>query len=350
MQVTLPHEPSGQTSGCEPFLSAESLLQSVVRITDQRDPEALGHRLVETLIEIAGIQRAFVLRPYGHETDGALHCTAIAQRPPTTDRCNHQGDCLLIDTALRSGKEEVGRAGDGTHRRAIPVLGNHGETLSLLVIDEAAERLRHLPLIRGLAALYRNCLAVLHYAEHDPLTGLRSRKTLDDSINRIIGEARLMSAGTRPRPETFHWLGICDIDHFKRINDTYGHVFGDEVLLLFGSLMKQTFRAGDLLFRFGGEEFVVMLEPTTPELAARVLERFRAAVEAFPFPRIGRITASIGYVRVEGSGFSANVLGQADEALYFAKNNGRNRICSYESLIGCGALVENHEEGSIELF
>jgi diguanylate cyclase (GGDEF)-like protein len=118
--------------------------------------------------------------------------------------------------------------------------------------------------------LFLRCFENQHqaweYANLDTLTRLLNRKTFDDDFERLIAAAELAEQARKPpnaaRPATMAqpcWLGVVDIDHFKKINDNFGHLFGDEVLLRVADLMRQSFRSNDKLFRFGGEEFVVML-------------------------------------------------------------------------------------------
>jgi GGDEF domain-containing protein len=119
-------------------------------------------------------------------------------------------------------------------------------------------------LVSSILRVYRNFQGLLDYSERDTLTGLLNRKTFDGSFLRVVaqGDRRrtrtARSARKRISPETF-WLGVADIDHFKLVNDTHGHLIGDEVLLLIARLMRSSFRFQDQLYRFGGEEFVVLL-------------------------------------------------------------------------------------------
>src|SRR6202011_3687326 len=95
------------------------------------------------------------------------------------------------------------------------------------------------------------------------------------------------------------WLALIDIDRFKSINDGYGHLFGDEVLLLVSQLMKRSFRGADQLFRFGGEEFVVLLDRASEPGAQIVLERLRTTIGEHEFPQVGQVTISVGYTRID---------------------------------------------------
>jgi diguanylate cyclase (GGDEF)-like protein len=141
-----------------------------------------------------------------------------------------------------------------------------------------------------------------------------------------------------------------DIDHFKRINDEFGHLYGDEVLLLLSRCMQRNFRQTDKLFRFGGEEFVVVLDRTSQPNSLKVLERFRNAIENYNFPQVGRVTISIGYVCLNGIDDPSTLVGRADQALYYAKEHGRNQVCFYEGLLAEGKLVAEHFTDDIQLF
>jgi len=164
----------------------------------------------------------------------------------------------------------------------------------------------------------------IELAVTDGLTGLNNRRYLDKHM-RLLFER----AVARGRP-----LSICitDIDRFKSVNDTYGHDAGDEVLREFANRVRATVRGADLACRFGGEEFVVVMPDTGPEMAAAVAERLRTIIEMNPFTlhQAGvalSITASIGISStVWGAQSPEQLLKQADTALYDAKQSGRNRV------------------------
>jgi diguanylate cyclase (GGDEF)-like protein len=104
--------------------------------------------------------------------------------------------------------------------------------------------------------------------------------------------------------------------------------------------MRRSFRAGDLLFRFGGEEFVVVFAVEDPGEKPTPLERFRAATEEYAFPKVGRVTVSIGVTSIgDGSIPATTLIDRADRALYYAKAHGRNRMCAYEELVAAGEIA-----------
>ncbi len=164
----------------------------------------------------------------------------------------------------------------------------------------------------------------IELAVTDPLTGLSNRRYLDNHINTLF--SRSMARG---RPLS---VLIADIDRFKQINDTYGHDAGDDILREFANRVRSTVRGADLACRFGGEEFVVVMPDTSPEVAAIVAERLRVVVETAPFlvKSSGQelnVTASFGISsRTPSIVTPGHLMKQADLALYEAKNAGRNRV------------------------
>jgi two-component system cell cycle response regulator len=164
----------------------------------------------------------------------------------------------------------------------------------------------------------------IELAVTDPLTGLNNRRYLDNHLNVLFN--RSMARG---RPLS---VLITDIDRFKQVNDTYGHDGGDQVLKEFATRVRSTVRGADLACRYGGEEFVVVMPDTSPEIAAAVAERLRAAIESTPFllkssGETLNITASFGISsRISSVITPDQLMKQADLALYQAKNTGRNRV------------------------
>ena len=115
--------------------------------------------------------------------------------------------------------------------------------------------------------------------------------------------------------------------------------------------MRQSFRFDDQLFRFGGEEFVTVLQPASQADAFTVLDRFRSNIENHDFPIVGRLTISIGFTRIDALDSPTELVGRADQALYFAKQAGRNRVESYEDLYAAGLIPDSHNaKPKAELF
>jgi two-component system, cell cycle response regulator len=154
-------------------------------------------------------------------------------------------------------------------------------------------------------------------AATDGLTGVANRRSLDMAVDREIAHTRRDGS-----PLSFILL---DLDHFKRLNDDYGHQAGDDALREVAAVIARNSRGGDLVARYGGEEFAVLLPATSSAVAAHVAERLRAAIEAAP--RQPHVTASVGVATVSGGGAAGeNLIRAADVALYEAKRRGRNQI------------------------
>jgi len=139
--------------------------------------------------------------------------------------------------------------------------------------------------------------------------------------------------------DSFAWLAIINIDHFKSINSTYGHLFGDEVILAVSQKMREEFRTSDLLFHFGRQEFVVVLEPTVRSMVQRTLARFCETIADYKFSQEGQVTVSIGYTLLTDKTYPSRVLAQADQALYYAKQHGRNCVYDYAVLLRAGNIT-----------
>ena len=206
--------------------------------------------------------------------------------------------------------------------------------------------------------IYHNFLSLLEENQKDKLTGLLNRKTFDDCINKIqaaaSADAVVSFDGDKRKPTTTmqqFWMAVVDVDYFKKINDKYGHVYGDEVLILITQIMRQTFRSTDLLFRFGGEEFVVIIRMDNKHAAQQLFTRFHAAVAAYDFPKLLHVTVSMGITQItEAFMFSSAIVERADIALYYAKEHGRNQLHFYEDLLEDNKIDVDIEIGTIDIF
>ncbi|BAT60214.1 response regulator PleD [Variibacter gotjawalensis] len=174
------------------------------------------------------------------------------------------------------------------------------------------------------ARLRDNVQMSIEMAVTDSLTGLHNRRYMETHLAALVE-----NAATRGKPLS---MLVLDIDHFKRVNDTYGHDVGDDVLREFATRVRKAIRGIDLACRMGGEEFVVVMPETDMAVASMVAERLRRRVasELFPIPSGGsplEITISIGIATLRAPDDSATaLLKRADQALYRAKRDGRNRV------------------------
>ena len=155
----------------------------------------------------------------------------------------------------------------------------------------------------------------------DPLTGLPNRAAWSERLDHEISQWQQHSNTLL--------LAMLDLDHFKRINDNYGHLAGDKVLKIIANVLRKRLRGTDFIARFGGEEFVLLMPDTVPTAGAKLLEKLRASIEACPFHFKGEpvtITVSMGLTAFKPGEHSDLVLKRADQALYRAKHAGRNQV------------------------
>lgn len=155
----------------------------------------------------------------------------------------------------------------------------------------------------------------------DPLTGLPNRAAWSERLEHEVGQWQQHGNSLL--------LAMLDLDHFKRINDNYGHLAGDKVLKIIANVLRKRLRGSDFIARFGGEEFVLLLPNTPWPVGVRIVEALRAAIEACPFHFKGEpvtITVSVGLSAFKAGDRSDLVIKRADQALYRAKDAGRNRV------------------------
>lgn len=333
------------------------ILQNLVQMTGQRDhmrlevsvlstfmrlPHIVGVRLLE-LVEIDG---TLWMRPRTWTQGGQLLSAEVdffddpARSPlasvPELERCIQQ-----------SMEQHLHDHADGTHLLWLPVWMHNKPTMCIEITQSRPFSEHALDVLLPIFYVYRNYQSLLDYSERDALTGLLNRKTFDADLLRFVAVAN-----SRPDASLRPWLATVDIDHFKSVNDTYGHLFGDEVLILVSNLMRSTFSVQDRIFRFGGEEFVVLLHPMSLQDATQSLEHFREQVQNYDFPQVGRVTVSIGFAEA-GMTTPTELIGRADQALYWVKKNGRNQVAHYETLQSKGELSSVKQEiawGDVDLF
>jgi diguanylate cyclase (GGDEF)-like protein len=213
----------------------------------------------------------------------------------------------FVDGRRVAGRSEL-RSGDRIHVGPNVVV-------SFAIVDAQAERVAH--------QLYESSV-------RDPLTRAHNRRYLVERLASEIAYAK--RHGTRLA------LLLLDLDHFKRVNDTYGHLAGDDVLRDVSALVQRMIRVEDVFARFGGEEFVVLVRGIEHANVGRFAERLRVAVERLEIASgegtsggIVRVTVSIGYASVdelrETNRAAEGLLRLADERMYRAKTSGRNRVC-----------------------
>lgn len=185
------------------------------------------------------------------------------------------------------------------------------------------------PLVRLLRHMHALEIQLREMATYDSLTKVLNRRAF------LEGAQLLLKQRTHEPPEQGSVIMIIDLDHFKRVNDRFGHLCGDEVLKSFGEVVQSILRKGDLIGRLGGEEFGVYLPNVTLENARGFAERLRSRIEETGTHLencVVAYTISIGASSLHQEDNLLESLNQADQALYFAKNNGRNRVVFWEEI------------------
>jgi diguanylate cyclase (GGDEF)-like protein len=330
-----------------------NLVDSVADLTALRDREELEIIMAMAASDLLGASEGKLWRIASHAGELRVHERAwlAGRRVTISDMPGDAGGLPTLDSdlALRICYDQktpspFGPDANGRYRHVFPIVSRRGVVGFLDVCRAAPLDDDQRRLVSGLLRIYQNHLENLDYSENDELTGLLNRKTFDASfalLTRIEAPARADAVKferierRRPvNPDEPRWLAVMDIDFFKRINDRFGHGGGDEVLVAMAQLMRSSFRQADRLFRCGGEEFVIILEPTQMQYVGGVLERFRAIVENYDFPHVGAVTVSVGYTCVGPGDTGAAAFKRADEALYAAKRQGRNQVVCYEELPG----------------
>lgn len=345
-------------------IRSTKLLESVVDITAEADRGHFRSSLSDTVRELLKIDDVRFLRPLSNASGELVfqeltyepRCPrAVAADMPAVTRAR-QLRAEHIDQMLRTG---YCLHTEGDHATLLlPVLVR--EALAEVVVLQAATiPSEAVAMLRGFVRLYRNFVAVINEGERDALTGLLNRRVLETRLAEVAREHASRHAVVQVRADgerrhakdlTPHFIAVLDIDHFKRVNDSFGHLFGDEVILLVSQLMREEFRDDDMLFRYGGEEFVAILATDDRSGAMAALERFRARVAARRFPQLERVTISAGVAEMRGRELAAAVIARADRALYCAKDDGRNRVYDYDELSANGRFSEDKVGNEVELF
>jgi len=348
------------------------LFEAIIEITNQRDSDSLPCTLLLALADVLPLQEAMMYKVVG-VPPAAVTLKQILKLSRQTDWTRQKCTTIIDDVIDIKSDVSIEKCIDqldvvveeeaGLTRITIPIIIEQKITtvLQTLVQAETESSITDaIEVIRFIVKIYENHLTVVNESERDKLTGLYNRRTFDSKLSQMLlqqknkNNKRYVDKNEIEKRNIIlnasAWLVMLDIDFFKRVNDEYGHVAGDEVLLHMSQKMQECFRHTDLLFRFGGEEFVIVLDPIPSEMAQATLERFRNTVSEHAFPYVGKVTISIGYAMITEHDFPATVLDYADKALYYAKEHGRNCVHNYELLIKYGGLDVIEEAGSIDLF
>ncbi|WP_372873371.1 GGDEF domain-containing protein [Shewanella sp.] len=314
----------------------EHLLNSVAVITEQRQLVSLATSLIDTIEQVMGCRQVAI-----------INVSALPHFPQLLTSADYSLPLdplpACVKACVESG-EPVQCLPPGCCKLALP-LKMDDVVVKVLLINEIEPDNTQLTMLRAFARIYENFARVVHESQTDSLTGLLNRKAYDVQLLHFFACIR----GDSNSAFRF-WMLTFDIDYFKKINDNLGHLYGDEVLLQISQKMQACFNPLDALFRFGGDEFVVLIYNKSQDEVSALCNKLLAKVSEIHHEKIGSVTLSMGITPLSLEDNPTSVLMKADKALYFAKENGRNQWAFYHQLINQGELAPPHIDDDIELF
>ncbi|MGZ8318419.1 MAG: GGDEF domain-containing protein, partial [Telluria sp.] len=290
----------------------DSLLRHMVDMTGHRDHTMLDISVISAVQELAGALQTRVLAITTVRGQKFVRPRAVVSAGAPARMVEQPDNCSLGEPLAEYPELAACVANHDTSTEAISADGRRTLWLPIWMGDKADTCLEivhpqpyttdTVHVIGGILSVYRNFQNLLDYSERDSLTGLLNRKTFDDQLAKMLQQSSEQECPPLPGQEERRqhcdpekqWLAVVDVDHFKLVNDKFGHLYGDEVLILIANLLQSSFRSQDRVFRFGGEEFVVLLRSTSLENAHKIIDRFRTNVESHEFPQVGRVTVSVG--------------------------------------------------------
>ena len=319
-----------QTPLDEGELGPESLFQ-----------QKLLHNMRDAVVFVDASQRITMWNPGAERMTGIAGASLLQRRfvPGLLHLRDEDGyevkedDCPVTQSML-TGEQRMrrlvlrgrGKNDVSVEAHVVPIVEANGTTLgaALLMRDVSPE-----------LSLEARCHSLHEMATKDPLTQVANRAEFN-RVHEMFVAAHL----ERRLPCS---LILCDIDHFKSVNDTYGHPAGDDVLKAFAKLLKTNCRPGDLVARYGGEEFVMLCADCDNATAARRAEELRRSLSQLPQPALGsrNVTASFGVTEIQLGDTPSTMLARADRALYDAKERGRNNVVQ----LGSGIRGDEEEGG-----
>lgn len=354
-------------------LNSVHFIDTLAEITSHHDREAIEKSLLKTLGEYHSSEEYWLYQVMTIEPEISLGLLAYSSKSSisTSEHAKKEKLPGYLDESVRNvildRKPESVQHPDsaGELFMLYPAQNHNGDVFSILIertrtVDTEGQRLVH-----GFMRIYSNYLELIEQTRRDKLTNLLNRETLESEITRTIilnnesippsrvRDPEVENNSRQQKGDLNFWLGVLDIDHFKHINDTFGHLYGDEILILVARLMEMSVRGYDLVFRYGGEEFVILLRASDTEDAKRAFERIRTTIGHHSYAKVEEVTVSIGVTCVTSQTGPAEVISEADQSLYYAKEHGRDQVRFYSELLEQGLIEKEEPEveaGGISFF
>jgi diguanylate cyclase (GGDEF)-like protein len=331
---------------------SRSIVDLLVSMSEQNSRQGLASHMVESLNELLtpSYIRYFLVHT-GPGLSGKIKTILVDHQ----DLSQKEIDIADFKGAKESVLEQKSvilphTPTDDSIRIIIPRIENNRVKGMLIFDQDKKDESSHI-IAQLFLDMFTNIKVILDSRDQDPMTGLLNRRSFDETISNVL-TAFVRSQQKNRQPGNGACLAVFDIDYFKKVNDTFGHSIGDETLIMFARIMQRVFRRQDKLFRFGGEEFLVLLGLVDQKTAQQTIIRFRKEIEAHNFPQVGQVTVSIGYVMISKEDLAPMLIEKADKALYFSKQNGRNQENAFETLVQQGKIeaIAERESEEVELW
>ncbi|XOV79432.1 MAG: GGDEF domain-containing protein [Aestuariibacter sp.] len=338
------------------------ILESIVALTENQDIDSLELSLLTSVVELLFCTKATIYEVDLLDENKVATALSVIKSADTGEYkwINNAPVADITPELLKAMQQHSKTRVDESNGKVslwLPISGGNKQVCLHIECQNLKPQQYHF--VEAIVKIYSNYLRILVESERDKLTGLLNRHSFDRRLKQILRRQRQLQDLNTQDPNTTRrhvedksaWLVMVDIDHFKKVNDQFGHVCGDEVLLSLAQMMRGYFRQSDVMFRFGGEEFVLILAPSSQHDAQQKLEEFREAVGQATFPLAEKMTISAGYTAITDE-FQQILIERADKALYYGKDNGRNQVHCYEVLLADSKLNDKSVEyrQSIDLF
>lgn len=328
------------------------LLDHVEALTRSQEISSLNISVLTSLIELLSLERVSLYEAIERGNQEMAALTAWSKNGAIQVNNNSLADDLLESTgrhpAYLACLEQpeftlTETRSNGKYISCLPVTLD-GKIVAFFEVQAKTPLTAHqVDVIEGIIGVYRNLASLIINSQIDELTGLLNRKAFNRDLKDLLAATKIAKPAKENDRRCNHkeedcWLAVINIDHFKKINAEFGHLHSNEALILMANLMRNSFRQQDRLYCFGGEEFVVLIRHLNFENVSKLLERFRAAIASHSFPQTDQITVSIGFTSIKHSQLASVSLGHADEALYYAKEHGKNQVQYYATLVESGLI------------
>ena len=314
------------------------LAEHLADLTGYRDREALDVSLVTALKDLLQPVSVSVYRSVGEPDDlrwllrGHIRTgDLVASADPLRSEIDRLPKLASAPARLQArDSQRLVMLPGPTHIACFP-LATDREVVGVVEVEtRTAMQMPTQRLVSTVLRIYRNFQSLLDESEHDTLTGLLNRKAFDDSFAKLTPR-QLHAPGPVPADERrdgvlpdSHWLGLIHIDDFEHVTRQHGRPAGDELVLLLSRMMRGSFRLQDRLYRYGGEEFVVLMRCGGEADAALALDRLRAAVAAYRFPQVQDVRISVGCTEIRDGDTPGSAIERADLAIRDAPADGRD--------------------------